>query len=452
MNSELKVPPMPYDGEFATGESLLSLERSEALREFQGIVGKREGAHAPNPAILNVVRDGWMPNRVIAVDGSTVHVPIDNGFPMADVSLLKVALVSIDLSKLNSAGTAIPSPKVFYDMERAHTFDKVLPGANIIRPHLQGDTPKDFFREVVQEALEGKIGAAHESLIETVRAITKDREQGGKRPRCPIEDCENELGAGVGRYECKCQRRAKLFEADIFRFSERFSDVSSNGEAHGEVRHLVEVLSLVNVLRFFSSREDTLTYLRDNVFILDGPLALFGHAAWLAPYVRDELCRINDRCREKGFDIAVFGVEKTGAFVEHFNQLDMTPDGGPRSKFAKKTVIGLEARYINRNIALRPEDAKPHGKDTYFGRKILYKTATGDHAVITTAMANSASQDLYRNDQGCYPRLGNVLNVLDHLATYLYTDGFMPLVRANAHAAIPLKRGTDIIRGLFDGN
>ncbi|MBL0924294.1 MAG: hypothetical protein IBJ12_07490 [Sphingomonadaceae bacterium] len=443
---------MPYEGEFATGESLLSLERSEALREFQGSVRKREEADAPNPAVLTVPRNSWMPNRVVAVDGSTINVPVDNGFPMADVSLLKVALVSIDLSKLNLREREIPSPRVFYEMERAHTFDKVLPGANIIRPNVQGDTPKDFFREVVQETLEGKIGAAHESLIDTVRAITANRERVGKRPRCPVEDCENELGIGEGRYECGCERKAALYEADIFRFSERFSDVSSNGEAHGEVRHLVEVLSLVNVLRFFASKDETLGYLRDNVFILDGPLALFGHAAWLAPYVRDEICRINDKCRNKGFDLAVFGVEKSGAFVEHFNQIDMTPEGGPRSKYAKKTAIALEARYINRNIALRPEDAKPHGKDTYFGRKVLYKTATGDHAVITTAIANEASRDLYRNDEPCYPRVGDILNVLDHLATYLYTDGFMPLVRANAHAAIPLRRGTDIIHGLFDGS
>ena len=53
---------MPYEGEFATGESLLSLERSEALREFQGSVRKREEADAPNPAVLTVPRNSWMPN------------------------------------------------------------------------------------------------------------------------------------------------------------------------------------------------------------------------------------------------------------------------------------------------------------------------------------------------------------------------------------------------------
>jgi hypothetical protein len=240
-----------------------------------------------------------------------------------------------------------------------------------------------------------------------------------------------------------------LFETDAFRFAERFSEVSTNGEAHGEVRHVLEIVSLINMLRFFARDTTGLTYLRDNVFIVDGPLALFGHPAWLAPYLRRELRRINDLCRSQGFDLAVFGYEKSGAFVEHFDHLDASTEHGPRAKYPNGTAFGLDAAYINRNITFRPDNAKPHGQDTYFGRKILYKTMTGDHAVITTAMTNDASQDFRRCDLACYPRLGHTLNVLDQLATYLHRDGFMPLVRAHAHAAIPLKRGADIIRSLF---
>lgn len=441
---------MPFEGEFATGESLISLDRSEALREFKGRIRQRPKQAGPTANVLNLERNDWMPNRVIAVDGSTINVPLDNGFPLAEVSLLKVALVSIDLSMLTCASDQIPSPRIFYDMEKAHTFDKVLPGANVDRADVEEDTPRKFFRETVQEILEARIGSAHETLLETVRAIIGGSRLGGARPpNCPLEDCDEELTSGTGRYVCSCSRNETLFEADAFRFSERFSDVSTNGEAHGEVRHLVEILSLLNVLRFFAREESTLGYLRDNVFILDGPLALFGHPAWLTPYIRRELTRINGLCRERGFELAVFGFEKSGAFVDHFEQLDFTSDKGPRSKFPAKTVVALGAKYINRNIALRPENAKPHGKDTYFGRKVLYKTASGDHSVITTGMINDASQDFEKSDLGCYPRLGDILNVLDHLATYLYRDGFMPLVRANAQAAIPLRKGSDIIRGLF---
>jgi hypothetical protein len=169
----------------------------------------------------------------------------------------------------------------------------------------------------------------------------------------------------------------------------------------------------------------------------------------LTPYLRSELQRINNLCHAQGFGLAVLGYEKSGAFVEHFERLDASPEWGPRSRHPSGTAFGLDAAYINRNITLRPADAKPHGQDTYFRRKVFYKTAAGEHAVITTAMTTAAIRDFRRSDLGCYPRLGDMLNVLDQLATYLHRDGFMPLVRAHAHPAIPLRRGADIIRSLF---
>lgn len=140
---------------------------------------------------------------------------------------------------------------------------------------------------------------------------------------------------------------------------------------------------------------------------------------------------------------------KHGAFAEHFENLDFSPVEGPRGKFGRGTVLALDAEYINRYITLRPPRSKPHGADTYFGRILLYKTRAGEHAVITSAMTNEAAQDFKRVGPECYPRLGDMLNVLDDLATYLYRDGFMPLVRAHAHAAIPLRQGADMIRSLF---
>lgn len=441
---------MPFDREYATGESLLSLQQSEAFREFKGQVRLRPAGPTIGPTILNVPRNGWTPRRVIAVDGSTLSEVLDNGFPMAEATLMKVSVVSIDLSKLATAqANDIPSPRAFYDMESASTFDCVLPGANIVRPAVEGDTPKRFFRQTAFDAFGGRLDSGHETLIETVRAIIGGPHAPNRAASCPVEECPRELLPGIGAYTCGCDRKETLFETDAFRFAERFSEVSTNGEAHGEVRHVLEIVSLVNMLRFFARDSAGLAYLRDNVFIVDGPLALFGHPAWLTPYLRTEFQRINNLCRAQGFDLAVFGYEKSGAFVDHFDRLDVSPERGPRGRHPPRTVFALDAAYINRNITLRPIDAKPHGQDTYFGRKLFYKTATSDHAVVTTAMTNSASLDFRRCDLACYPRLGDMLNVLDQLATYLHRDGFMPLVRAHAHAAIPLKRGADIIRSLF---
>lgn len=438
---------MPFANERASGESLLTLEASEAMRDFQAMIMQAAGPDAMPLVPMNVPRNGWQPKRVIAIDGSTVTTPIRFGLPSADASLLKVSIVLIDVQRLNSVVPgAIPSPALFRDMESAETIDKPIPGANVIDRLGLNKSPAEFFRQTVHRILDHKLDQVGESLGETLKVLMTGHDVG--LTKCPVEDCDERLHPGNGEYTCACPKRERLFESDALRFVERFNPAGSNGEAHGEVRHLVEVLSLLNILRFFAN-EQRIMHLRDIVFVLDGPLAMFGHAAWLAPAIRRELARINQLCREKGFDLALFGFEKSGQFVEHFEGLDFCETNGPRRKLASKTVLAPDAAYINARITFRPLDAKPHGKDTYFGRKILYKTKTNDHAVITMAMLNDAGQDFARTDLACYPRLGDCLNVLDELSTYLYHDGFVPLIRAHSQAAIPLVRGKDILRKVF---
>ena len=439
---------MPFTNEYASGESLLSLANSQAIKDFQASIRSIPPGRHPLPTVTPVHRTSWAPTRVIAIDGSSITEPLRSGFPAADATLLKVSIVSIDLRRLNDSveKDLIPSPRTFYDMEKTAALDIVLPGANVVRQGIPDDTPRRFFRETVYEAFSYQLDRTHENLLETLMQIGGPHDV--TKTHSPVECCEGETMTPFSTpvQACPCGK-GTVYYTDALRFAERFSDVSSNGEAHGEVRHVLEVLALINMLRFFATPE-RISYLRDNVFVLDGPLALFGHPAWLTPYIRDELCRINNLCRQHGFDLAVFGYEKTGAFVNHFEQLDFDEEHGPRAKLPVGTAMVLASEYINANIALRPVDAKPHGADTYFGRKVFYKTRSGDHAVITTAMIDQTNRDFANNTPT--QRLGDMLNVLDHLSTYLYRDGFMPLIRAHAHAAIPLRRGVDIIRGLFE--
>ncbi len=438
---------MPFENEIATGESLIALQKSAALRDFEGIIALREdGAARDSPPIVDVPRSDWLPHRVVAIDGSSITHKVRNGFPGAEASIVMLSVVFIDISKLAQISPSeIPSPRIFNEMDRVHTLDAVLPGANIIR-RKKDDSPTRYFRAMVFDALTGRLDKDHESLLETMRAITSGR---SANIQCPIEDCKEPYKSGCGEYTCSCPRAATLFETDAFRFQERFNELGSNGDVHGEVRHVIEVLSLVNILRFFA-HDDRIHYLKTCAFILDGPLAVFGQPAWLAPYVRNEIVKISERAKAKtGHDVLVVGIEKSGQYINHFTDIDWSDNTGPRSRFAPKTVLIPNARYVNRNIVFRPPEAKPSGFDTYFGRKVFYKTRNAAHAVINLAMVNERSKDFGDTSLSAFPRLGDALNILDHLSTYLYQDGFMPLIRAHAHAAIPLKRGTDIITGLF---
>ena len=278
---------MPYENEFATGESLIALQKSDLLREFEGVIAVRDGHHPKDPApIVTIARSQWLPLRIVAIDGSSITHKVKNGFPGAEASLVMLSVVFIDVSKLAMIGpNEIPSPRIFNEMDHASTLDAVLPGANIVRAGDSKDSATRFFRKTVFDTLAGTLDSSHESLLDTWRHITIGRTA---KIQCPIEGCSQDYKVGKKDYVCDCDKAEILFETDAFRFHERFNELGSNGEVHGEVRHVLEVLSLVNILRFFE-RDDRIHYLKDCAFVLDGPLAVFGQPAWIAPYVRREI-------------------------------------------------------------------------------------------------------------------------------------------------------------------
>ena len=129
--------------------------------------------------------------------------------------------------------------------------------------------------------------------------------------------------------------------------------------------------------------------------------------------------------------------------------MDWKEGEGPRQRLPNCTALAPDIDYIHKHIVLRPLDAKPYGEATYYGRKVLYKNQAGQHSVVMTPIVNEHGKDPRCVAEDAYPRIGEALDIMDELSTYLYKDGFAPLVRAHAHAAIPLKAGARILAEIF---
>ena len=438
---------MPYEGQKATGESLIALEQSKIFQEFAGEIRmpEREKTRLLQPTSLPPVSDNI--TRVLAIDGSIVSEKIKNGFPGAEASLVQIALVSIDLNKLDvHSNKKIIPPSAFNEMDKAATLQCVLPGCNVAK--LDGTHPKDFFRLSIYEALQGRVQKDHETLLETYRALVSSRES---TFRCPQPDCDELLEPSTGTWACTCSKSINLFETDPLRFHERFNEIGPNGEPHGEVMRFLEVIMLLNVLRYFASFEQGLAILPRIAFVVDGPLAAFGQFAAVVPYVQKELKRINDLCVDKTRkNIVLFSLVKSGQFYEHFEQLDFDEVKGPNGRYAPQTTLLPNIAYIHEAVVYRAPDAKPWGADTYYGRVALYKSKSGQRMVVNTPKTTKASLDPSNTDLAAFPGLPEIAEIVDRLSTYLFDGGFVPVVRAHSHAAIPLKMGGEIIKSLFN--
>ena len=332
-------------------------------------------------------------------------------------------------------------------MERCDALDAVLPGRNVTERDHPNDSPQRFFRRTIYRALDGPIEAGHESLLDTFTAITEDR--GGGEIRCPIEDCPERLTPTSHCSTCHCPRSEAIYPTDALRLHERFDETGPNGQVFTLAQQVIEHLALVNILRYCEKAGNP-AFIRDTAFVMDGPLALFGMSAWLRVWIGREIRRIHLRYAHGDHPgILLMGVEKTGQFLEHLKQLDWSDRDGPGAVIPDGTAMAPSKDYIHEHIVNRPLEAKDFGNQTYYGRKILYKNRKGQHSAITTPIVNASGQDKNCTDTEAFPRLGEALNILDDLSTYLYEDGFAPLVRAHAHAAIPLKAGTEILHQLF---
>src|SRR5206468_9143638 len=158
------------------------------------------------------------------------------------------------------------------------------------------------------------------------------------------------------------------------------------------------------------------------------------------------LQRLNAKVRTKtGSDMLVVGIEKSGNFVAHFEEVDKREDGGQH--FAPGTYFLPTDAYIKQRIVYS-DSTKRYGADTYFGRKFLYKTQSGARIVANIPFLSPQQDTLDTDDPSAFPQFGTVCSLLDKLVTSRYANALAPLVSAHAQAAIPLHLGQKVLKQL----
>lgn len=446
---------MPYKGELATGDSLWRLQEDPSVQAFRGTILVRSGGGDESlPPTIEPVRGQSDIRRIVAVDGSTVTGAVQNGFPMAEAALFNAAVIVIKVDELRRFDRDnIPSPSELRELEHVATMSAVLPGQNVVGLEGELDVPRKFFRHTVRQEMDFKLDDDHESLLETFHAIAADAIGSGAEFRCPIGDCEKGPSGKVIRRSadgnCGCSREERLYSTDSLRMHERFNDHGTCEQAFTAFRMVIEHLLMMNILRYFHQRLDPSCF--DNTaFVIDGPLAIFGMPAWLKDHLQTEVERIHTDLTRRGRQgLLLFGVEKTGQFTEHLEELDWRETEGQRQGLPNGTAMVPTTEYVYRHIAPNPNGTKAYGQAVHYGRKIMYKNRNGQHAVLMTPIVNPAGREANSTTAEAFPRLGDALDIVDHLYSHLYGDGFIPLIRANAHAAIPLRRGHGILAELF---
>jgi hypothetical protein len=440
---------MPYEGEYAGYNPLRRIAETARVQQLlrRSRVLKLESLGMPAAPILAPIVPELLPEFTVAIDGSYAEVDVRNGYPGAKVGYCSVASVLVNLRAVDRLDESRPAdPVEFRRTEEAAAVDAALPGSNVItRNHASA---RDSFREAVFDVLHDAIvdEEDHTPLLDTYEALLAFKP--GQRPQsCPYDydGCEEHLSVPRGLSACPCSRRRPIYSTDALRVHERFNDIGTNGEAFGSVMELWGRLLLIHLLRCFE-RRDWLDRANRLAFFLDGPLAVFGPPAWLSAAIQTELQRLNAKVRTlTGNDLVIMGVEKSGTFVTHFDEIDRMEDNSLR--FAPRNYFMPTDRYIKERIIFS-DSPKRYGADTYFGRKFFYKTASGARIVASIPFLTPEQDTLDTDDVAVYPRFSTSCALLDKLVTSRYPNALSPLVSAHAQAAIPLHLGAKVLQQL----
>ena len=101
----------------------------------------------------------------------------------------------------------------------------MLPGRNVVGKSAGADTPKRFFRQVVHREISGAtLSGDHETLLETLRAITNDR---SAPIQCPGESCDEHVTPQSEPTSCGACGET-VYPSDSLRCHERFEDYGSS--------------------------------------------------------------------------------------------------------------------------------------------------------------------------------------------------------------------------------
>ena len=433
---------MPYEDERAGLAAIRAIAKAEVVEEFGSQLADRHGGSLPDLPPFQPNIAGKSRRHILAIDGSNIYEAIPGALPCTEAGLVSLGVVVIDTGKLYGLDrlpeSGAMNPRELRATEAGETLGTMLPGRNAAKQ--DGTDPRTWFRQIINREFENaKLG--DESFAETLYSLLgADREV-----RCPNPDCNTDgIGIPLPRVTQSCPRCGEeIFLSDGLRIHEQFEENSQAIECHARFRDALEILALVNSLRYLVKTSNGRNAIKDTAFVMDGPLAAFGTIAVLAKAVREELQRVQKALDSGGGgELLVMSGIKSGPFVEYAAEIDRAPE--PDKRIHPGQFWLPNDTYIRENIvAGRSGQSKPWGELTYFGRPVVIKTDRGQRLVFNLAQPE-ASPPLTNADP---PRvLGDAIATAAPLGVGAHQ--FLPLRRVHAQAAIPLRIGTDLIRSL----
>jgi hypothetical protein len=356
--------------------------------------------------------------HVIAVDGGYNEVAVQKEFPSATVCFFQFGALVFSVADLEQLDQQpFIDPDDIAKLKRIQRVKMILPVRNVALK-AEGSLTRsvrravyDFFCKAMDD---GK-------LIETLRWLLFEEYAGGvptwtlaSCPECGARSVPLARAAIARDHTFACPECAgQVYLTDVFRFHEVVDDELGAGEILGYLTTTVEQMILVHLIRSVLLTKPAL--MEEILFIKDGPLAYFGQTANLHKPMRALVKFLFQR-----HDLYLAGLEKSGAFVEHADEIaELLGDG---------SVLVLDDDYIYRYVLPgKGAPANPYGSSTYYSSKLIFKTRNGQMHVVTVPTTESNPHPTEKDLRN----LRAILTNIEKLRCDMYDNALIPVALVN---------------------
>lgn len=375
----------------------------------------------PQPLIHPVVTPSSNPiKHIVAVDGGFTEVVVQTDFPSATVAFFQFGALIFSTSDLeNLEEQPFIDPKDMAKLRNIHRLKLSLPIRNIsykdeatlthsVRRSLYDFFMQDIDGRPLMDALSWLIFERYRGPSANVEWLLSSC------PHCDATGANLSSKTAAKAHTFICQNcGGTIYLTDVFRLHEAIDDEMGAGGILGYVTTALEQIVLAWVIKFLLDKRPG--SLREVCFIKDGPLAFFGQTANIHKPMRKLVNYLFEH-----HDLYLAGLEKSGAFVEHADEITQRLERG--------TYLLPDNDYIYQHILPGKADASnPYGRTTYYGSKLIYKAANAGTYVVSIPN----KEVLVRPRSSDLKNLDVILHNLQHLKCDMYDSSLLPIALVN---------------------
>ena len=364
--------------------------------------------------------------HILAVDGGYTILEMKRNFPSSQFAFFQFGAVLFrvdDLERLSRKPYIFPE-----DMQTLHNLQRFklsVPIKNIVL------NTESSLRNSVREAIYGFFMTKREqtSFMETLKWFIFEEYRDAPLDSYSLASNPN-LGAGSGKFVLNRSSLnsdytfdsadGKVYLTDVFRLHEVIDEEHGAAGMLGYLTRLIEQLILVHFVRYILKNQRRL--LQEFLFIADGPLSFSGQTANMNVPMRNLCNHI-----KKTENLFFVGLEKSGPFVEHAQEISSPPTGNPILKAGK--YILLSNRYIYKYIVPGNPSRMQYGSTSYYSGKVIFHSQDGRIYVLSVPTPDKDTiLDPKKQD---YVNLDAIMVNVQKLKCNMYDDSIVPVALAN---------------------